>query len=445
MKSFTVTNAFFASIDNSSIVPVFGDATIVNGKITKIIPKRFDPALFNNTENDTTTYNAAGRVITAPLTNFHDHIYSRLAKGLPLSGDFSNFENILTNLWWKLDCFLDLPMITASAKMTALESIRNGVTYIVDHHSSQVHTENSLVAIRESLDQFSLRSVLCFETSCRNGENATKAGLMENMNYLRAQNDNHKALFGLHAAFTLDDATLEETGRFIREHSAGIHIHLYEDHADRKNSNAKFGASPVDRLLKFGLLNKKSILAHGLFLEKAELEKIKQFQPALVLNIDSNMNNAVGLPPFGIGLKELTILAGTDGMHANLARSLKQIFLAARVQGLSTDEAFGLVNHIYFGQMEFIKQFFPDFTTLQTNSAADFIVWDYVPPTPLTANNFWGHYIYGILENPVCTVVQNGDFLIKDYSMMVGDEGKIHEEIYKEGSRLYNLFAQNIS
>lgn len=445
MKSYSIVNGFFATIADNSIVPVFGDALIQDGKFVSIQPKPFNPEKFNDQPLTENTYNAAGRVVTAPLTNFHDHIYSRLAKGLPLSGDFSNFENILKNLWWKLDCFLDLPMITASAKMTALESIRNGVTYIVDHHSSQVHIDNSLQTIREALDLFGLRSILCFETSCRNGNNAAEAGLKENANYLQQISANHKALFGLHAAFTLDDATLAKAGKIVNDLDAGIHIHLYEDEADRRNSTKLFGKSPVDRLIEFGLLNNKSILAHGLFLEKPELEKIVSMQPALVLNVDSNMNNAVGLPPFAIGLKELPLLAGTDGMHANLARSLKQIFLAARVQGISTNEVFGLINHIYFGQMEYLRRFFPEATTLTANSAADCIIWDYTPPTPLTNENFWGHYIYGVLESPVRTVINSGNFLMRDYTIDCVNEGAIHEEVYQQGQRLFDLFAQNQS
>ena len=95
-----------------------------------------------------------------PFVNFHDHIYSRLAKGLPLKGDFGNFQNVLHNLWWKLDRALDSEMIVASAQMAALESIRNGVTYIFDHHSSQNEISGNLTTIKNVLHEFGLRGIL---------------------------------------------------------------------------------------------------------------------------------------------------------------------------------------------------------------------------------------------------------------------------------------------
>ncbi len=97
--------------------------------------------------------NAGGRVVTIPMINFHDHFYSRLAKGLPLKGSMENFEEILQNLWWKLDLALDEEMIRASAQMAALESIRNGVTYIFDHHSSPKSANGSLEIIADVLQR----------------------------------------------------------------------------------------------------------------------------------------------------------------------------------------------------------------------------------------------------------------------------------------------------
>jgi cytosine/adenosine deaminase-related metal-dependent hydrolase len=446
MKKLEITNAFICTIENRSITPVFGDLLIVNGKIVSITPKEFHPGILTEPaklSNEHEVYNSGGRVVTIPLVNFHDHIYSRLAKGLPTKGDSSNFENILKYLWWILDEQLDLDMTEASTQMDALESIRAGVTYIFDHHSSPTFAAESLRTIRDTLDSFKLRGVLCFESTDRNGQVKSDAGLEENADFMRKYtNENFKGMFGLHASFTLNDDTLARVSRLIQELNAGIHIHLCEGVADRDNSKLLYGDYPLERLKKFALLNDKSIVAHGIHLKPQEIEEIKKYNTQMVFNLDSNLNNSVGTPNFGKISDGNKILAGTDGMHANISRSLKQIFLISRMQQLSFGDAFGMFINMYFNQVEFAQKYFPDFPLLQVNGRADFIVWDYVVPTPLTGENFWGHYIYGMLEYPVRSVVQNGNFLMKDYVLQGINEAPVQRNIYEQGQRLLEKFVK---
>ena len=89
-------------------------------------------------------------------------------------------------------------------------------------------------------------------------------------------------------------------------------------------------------------------------------------------------------------------------------------------------------------QIGFVKKYFNDYPTLAENDRADLIVWDYVPPTPLNSENFWGHVIYGIFEHPVHSVLQNGNFLMKDFHLIDVDADKITNDIYKQGERLFN-------
>ncbi|MCB0743600.1 MAG: amidohydrolase family protein [Ignavibacteriae bacterium] len=435
-----IINAWICQVKENEIIPIFGDLTFENGKIISIDKKIFDSSSLSSEENNN-TINAAGRILTIPNVNSHDHIYSRLAKGLDIKGDMSNFPNILKNLWWKLDSILDLDMIEASAKMAALESIRNGVTYIIDHHSSPNSAENSLKTISKELEEFDIRNILCFETTDRNGAGLKEKGFQENINFKNNfTNENSKSVLGLHASFTLNDDSLERTSKLIKTNDWGVHVHLCEDKSDVELSLKKYSAKPMQRFTKYYLLNDKSILAHGIHLDEVDFELIKNSGAALVFNLDSNMNNSVSLQKFNMIPKEIPILIGTDGMHSNVARSFKELFLQIRNAGLSFADSFGFMIKTYFDQNNFIKKFFPDFTNLQINDRADFAIWDYIPPTPINQNNFWGHYIYGILEKPIKTVIQNGKVLLDDFNIKNINESKIAKEIYKQGERLFKKF-----
>lgn len=440
-KNFKVINCWISQINNDSVKPIFGDITIQEGKITSIDKHSFQS--FSKVDSST-DIDAGGRVVTVPLVNFHDHIYSRLAKGLPIQGEMNSFQNILKNLWWKLDLDLNLEMTKASAQMAVLESIRNGVTYIFDHHASPNNTLGSLSEIANIIEGIGLRGVLCFETSDRNSKQHTNTSIAENRNFfLNQTNENIKSLYGLHASFTLTDETLVEVSSFVKENNLGIHVHLSEDKSDNAISTERYGKNPIQRFFDLGILNQNSILAHGIHLSENDYKILASTNSALAYNLDSNLNNAVGLPNFKMVPKSTPILIGTDGMHANIARSFKQLFLQLRNSGFSFDNAFEFMIASYFNQYNFAKRFFDDFGSLNIGDRADLIIWDYVPPTPIKSNNYWGHYLYGIVERQVQTVIQDGKLLMKDFKLVDIDEKLFSENIIKQGNLLYKKFESN--
>ena len=436
-----VANAWLCKINENNVDPVFCDFLVEDGKIKKIVEKDFNEYPNNpSQENDPDIFDVNGAVITIPNVNFHEHIYSRLAKGVPINGPMNDFLNILKSLWWKLDLALNKEMVEASAHIAAYESIKNGVQYIFDHHSSPNFTGGSLNCIKEILRHYNLKGVLCFETSDRNGDKLKEEALRENETFIKKQsNHNFKGMFGLHASFTVGDSTLSSVAKLIGDSDKGIHIHLCEDDIDNTMSVKKYGVRPAERLTNNNLLNKKSILAHAIHLLKDDYEILKNSECAIAFNIESNLNNAVGLPNIAEFPDEVRLLMGTDGMHANVAKSMKQLFLVLRYGGLGFEEVFKIIEKVYFDQMSFIKQYFSDFTSLNENDRADFIIWDYVPPTPLHSENFFGHYIYGIVERNVKTSFCNNEFVMKDYFMTIPDSDAIENLIIKSGNKLYDL------
>ncbi len=433
----TIRNAWICRPRNRNIEPLFGDLRVENGKISAVTPRDFREFSFSRPADRPGVLDANGRILTLPQVNFHDHFYSRLAKGLPLSGPMDNFEHILKNLWWKVDRALDEAMIRASAWRGILESIRCGMGCVFDHHASPLQAAGSLGIIAEALTEAGLRGALCFETSDRNGMPAAGKALAENRRLLQNRSGGIRALLGLHAAFTLSDETLARAAEICREFDAGIHIHLCEAAADRELSRKNYGSPPLQRLANQHLLNPKSILSHAVHVTAPELQLIADSGAAIVLNPDSNLNNGVGLPEFGALPDAVPLLTGTDGMHADTARSLKQVFLLLRRQGNSFERSFARIQKIFFDQLQFVRQYFPGYPELQPGAEAAFIIRDYFPPAPLTADNFWGHYVYGILEAPVSSLYQHGGFLMKNFELAVDNLPEKEQFIRRQGERLF--------
>ena len=154
-----------------------------------------------------------GRLLMPGLINTHMHFYGTFARGISLQKTPINFYEILSELWWKLDSALDSKSVYYSALIPAINSVKYGVTSIIDHHASPNAVAGSLDQIEDALSLLGLRGVLCYEISDRDGKEKCQQGLDENLRYIQkcqsAHSENVDHLFdgmvGLHASFTLED------------------------------------------------------------------------------------------------------------------------------------------------------------------------------------------------------------------------------------------------
>ncbi|HUI57928.1 MAG TPA: amidohydrolase family protein, partial [Bryobacteraceae bacterium] len=232
---------------------------------------------------------AGGRLLMPALINCHTHLYSTLARGIPLLGRAPRtFPEILKKLWWRLDRALNSEDIYYSALVGLIDSAKSGVGTVIDHHSSPNACAGSLDRIEQAFHEVGLRGALCYETSDRNGPRQALEGIQENIRYVervRASDGMIAAAFGLHASFTLHDRTLRRCVEANQSHRAGFHIHVAEDRCD---------AAAVKRLRDFGILDERTLAAHCLHVTAADMATLARHQVNVIHNPQSNCNNAVG-------------------------------------------------------------------------------------------------------------------------------------------------------
>ena len=127
--------------------------TIVMVGVTEEVKKVYPDAEF---------VDAKGGVIMPAFINAHEHIYSSFARGLSINGyNPQGFLDILDGLWWTVDRHLTLEQTKLSAYATYIDSIKNGVTTVFDHHASFGHITGSLNAIEEAAKDLGVRTCLC--------------------------------------------------------------------------------------------------------------------------------------------------------------------------------------------------------------------------------------------------------------------------------------------
>jgi cytosine/adenosine deaminase-related metal-dependent hydrolase len=165
------------------------------------------------TSTDAERIDCSGCLIVPGNVCAHTHLYSALARGMPYHlAPPRTFTEILQRIWWRLDRALDPATIRASALAGGMEALLAGTTTVIDHHASPAAVTGSLDIVADTLALLGIRSVLCYETSDRDGPTVARAGLAENARFIAATTAGERALargmVGAHASFTLSEETL---------------------------------------------------------------------------------------------------------------------------------------------------------------------------------------------------------------------------------------------
>ncbi len=384
--------------------------------------------------------NAQDRVIMPAFINLHMHLYSTFALGISLPSAPENFLGVLKNLWWRLDKALDPEDIYYSALVVLIEAAKCGTTTIFDHHASPWAIPGSLDYLTQAFNEVGLRGALCYEVSDRDGKEIARAGIKENLRYLQSVKGDLKALFGLHASFTISDATLKECVEVGSSYGAGFHLHAAEDQQDQVLTEEKYGQSVIERFYKAGVMGPKTILAHGIHLTPSEWDFIRETDSILVHNPESNMKNAVGYLPVE-KLMERDVLPGlgTDGMSPDMLREVRLAFLLSRDKSGNPKAGFSTIPSLLLkNNPVYASRFFSyPFGKIEKGAIGDLIVMDYLPPTPLNENNWLGHFIYGITKSKVNTTIAKGIILLRNGEIKGIDEDKIRKEASFRAKRLW--------
>jgi len=413
---------------------VLEDSIIKKVGTTEALRKEFPEAEF---------VDAKGGVIMPAFVNTHEHIYSAMARGLSINGYNPNgFLEILDGMWWTIDRHLTLEQTRQSARATYLDSIKNGVTTVFDHHASFGEIKDSLFAIEDAAREFGVRTCLCYEVSDRDGMDKSREAVMENARWIKHaladDTDMIAGMMGMHAQFTISNETMELAAA-NKPDEVGYHIHVAEGIEDLHHCLKHYGKRIVDRLMDWNILGSKTLLGHCIYVNEHEMDLIKDTDTMVVHNPESNMGNACGCPPtMAIVHKGILTGLGTDGYTHDMMESYKVANVLHKHHLCDPNAAWGEVPQMLFeGNPKIANRYFKKpLGVLKEGAAADVIVLDYIPLTPMTKDNINSHAVFGMTGRHVVTTVCNGKILMKDRELVGIDEEKVLSEVRAEAVKL---------
>jgi len=375
----------------------------------------------------------------------HTHLYSALARGMPYAlAPPRTFVEILQRVWWRLDRALDDETVRASALVGGLEALLSGTTTLVDHHASPNAIDGSLDLIADALASLGIRSILCYETSDRDGPARARQGLAENRRFLervaRERPQLSRGLVGAHASFTLSDETLAACVAIATDRSVGLHVHAAEDGADERDAIARDGVRVVERLAEVGALDERSLLAHGVHLDDAEIRSVVTAGSTVVHNARSNMNNAVGRAHLDALAGRVAL--GTDGIGADMFEESRTAFFRRREEGLDVSADWPLAPLAESARLAARCFDEPLLGTLVPGAPADLVVLDYQAPAPLDEASFAGHWIFGLSSRHVRDVMVGGEWVVANRRLTRIDGAELSAEALGEARRLWQRLEE---
>jgi cytosine/adenosine deaminase-related metal-dependent hydrolase len=123
------------------------------------------------------------------------------------------------------------------------------------------------------------------------------------------------------------------------------------------------------------------------------------------------------------------IMLGTDGMHSDMIRSAQQAFFV----GQTFDNIdFGSAYQRFRNAHRYLAE-----NGFKGDGENNLLVLDYQSPTPVTDNNFLGHFIFGLQSANVQHVISNGELILEDRQMRTVDENEIFEFSKIQALRLW--------
>jgi putative selenium metabolism protein SsnA len=438
-----VTNGTLVTFDGGGRVVEGGALWIREGVIEEV----GRAAQIAPRHRDEPTLDARGGVVLPGLVNAHAHLYAAFARGIALPGPPPrNFAEVLERLWWRLDRTLTEEDVYYSALVGAIDSAKQGTTTIVDHHASPAACPGSLSLVRKALDEVGLRGVLAYEVSDRDGKG--EEGIEENVRFIeacRARSDARFAgLIGLHASFTVGDATLAAARAAGDALGVGFHVHVAEDPVDSERTRARHGVGAVARLAEAGILREGTIAAHCIHLEDGDRAILARSGATVAHCPQSNTNNAVGTADLlGLLRDGIPVCLGTDGFTMSVLHEMQVGSIVHRLARRDPSAAWGeMLGLATRANPAVAARCLPGrFGALAPGHHGDLAVFRYDPPTPLRAETTLAHLLFGLSRAPVSATVVAGRVIQRDGEISGIDEPGLLARARDHAESFWKRFA----
>jgi len=437
------------------LITVDGTRRIIRDAAVAVVGGRF--AAIGKTERILAEWHAdrvvsgKGKVATPGFVDNHLHASFQLSRGL---ADEANAQQFLFDHMYPYEGAMSGEDVYVSSSLAAMELLRHGVTCFIDpgnyHPDATVEAVAAsgmrMVVSRSTFDRTKSVMGMLPESMIESTGQALEAteALLER--YGNAHDGRVRAAACFRGLNNSSDELITGLKTLADKYQTSVQTHACFNHSTHDGCLAAFGKPEIERLDSLGVLDERTLLVHGGWLEPHEVALIAKRKPTVVAAPSSSMHNGYG--NFVMGkIPELLALGvnvsiGSD--HASsgivdmvqemrlLAGGYKEVRINPRVMPPETVVEMATLNGAAGAGLAH------EIGSVEIGKQADLVLWDTRVPEWQPLFNPVSNLVYSATGNSVAHVFVAGRQVVADGHLTLVDEDLVFREVEKTAGRIAN-------
>lgn len=369
-----------------------------------------------------------GKVLMPGLINTHGHIAMTLFRGFV--HDVA-LEGWLAKIWKVESQIVSEENVKAGVELALVEMLRSGTTAAADmYFQFQAVCQTTSEAGFRLFNGPSFAVIPGFEVK----KNVYYEAALEMLDMVKGYPLVHPCVQA-HSTYTASLAMLEEITRIKAERGLIFVTHAAESLGEMRQVRELYNQTPIEVLDAVGLLDRNTLLAHGVHLSDAELDLLAERGTSIAHCPQSNLKLSSGIARVAEMLKRgINVSLGTDGSASNNDLDLfHEAQTAALVQkGISMDPTVMPAEEVVAmltinGARSFGLE--DKLGSLEVGKLADLAVLDFESANLTPCYDIYSQLVYSVSPHDVCHTMVNGRWLMRDRKLLTLDEEAIKVKV----------------
>ncbi|MBR3040209.1 MAG: amidohydrolase [Lachnospiraceae bacterium] len=377
--------------------------------------------------------NGKNKLLLPGLINAHTHIYMNFMR---CCGDDLAFNDWLFKRIYPIEDKMTDTDAYWGTQLGLLEMIESGTTGFIDMNLN-------MDPCGEAIRKAGLRGIISRGLV---GEGPEDEGAIRRIKetmearekYL--ENDLIEVCMGPHASYSCEEKLQHYIADLAMEYNMKVNVHLSESRKEVEDCKNKYGVSPIALAERTGLFANRTIAAHCVHIDDADLDILAKNKVTVATNPVSNMKLGNGVAPVPKMLKKrINVALGTDGAASNntlnMFHELSVVTLIHKgvneeAQCVSAKE--GLFMMTMAGAKAMGKEY--EIGSVEDGKKADLIILNTDTASFMPRNDYISALAYSCNGSEVETVIVNGRIIMENREVLTLDK----ERIFFENEKIMN-------
>jgi 5-methylthioadenosine/S-adenosylhomocysteine deaminase len=402
---------------------------IENGLIKKISPY---PILSNASQK----IDCTNKLILPAFINAHTHAPMSILRGF---GEDLPLSDWLKNYMWPLEKKLSKEDVYWGTLHSIVQMFYCGTATFNEHY---FFIESIIKAVKKA----KIRSVLGYSMIDMGDFDLKGVKELEiakkYINFiLKLKNPLITPSINPHAPYSCSFLLLKECAKISKEYNLILHTHLAETKKEFLEIKKQYSTTPTKLLFKAGCLSKKSILAHSIYCTNEDISLIKNSDSSIAHCPVANFKLGCGsIAPIKKFLQnKINVAIGTDGPASNNSLNLLEsakFGLLAQKNYYSNPSVVSAEQFLYMLTLGGAKALGLNSGEIKEGKLADLVLLDLSSPELIPFSNNAGWIIYSASPNSISDLIINGEFVMKNKTILTLDVNLISKKVQKIKDKL---------